>query len=97
VPYHVGDKVWLEGKNISTLAPSLKLTPRRYGPFPILSAFNDITFRLNLPIGWWARLHLVFHASLLSPYRETTAMAPTSPNLLQTLLTEMNATNRIYS
>jgi len=46
VPYHVGDKVWLEGKNISTLAPSLKLTPRRYGPFPILSAVNDVTFRL---------------------------------------------------
>jgi len=86
VPYHISDKVWLKGKNISTLTPSLKLAPQRYSPFPILSAVNDVTFHLDLPIGWQARLHPVFHASLLSPYRETTAHGPNftqpSPDLV---------------
>jgi len=61
---YVGDKVWLEGKNISTLAPSLKLTPRRYGPFPILSQLMTSLSASIFPSVWWARLHLVFHASL---------------------------------
>ena len=34
-PYQVGDKVWLEGRNLTTTHPTAKLAPRRYGPFPI--------------------------------------------------------------
>ena len=73
--YAVGDKVWLEGKNLSYFAPSLKLAPRRHGPFPVLAIINEVTFHLDLPIGWRSRIHPVFHASLLTPYRETDAGA----------------------
>ena len=31
--YQVGDKVWLEGHNITTDRPSKKLEDKRYGPF----------------------------------------------------------------
>jgi len=34
-----------------------------YGPFPHPFRSHDVTFRLDLPIGWRARLHPVFHAS----------------------------------
>ena len=68
--------MWLEGKNLSYFTPSLKLAPRRHGPFLVLAVINEVTFRLNLPIGWRSRIHPVFHASLLTPYRETDAHGP---------------------
>jgi hypothetical protein len=34
--FEVGDKVWLEGKNLSTDAPSKKLGAKRFGPYKIL-------------------------------------------------------------
>src|SRR5882762_424817 len=74
--FAVGNKVWLKGKHVSTLAPSLKLAPHWHGPFPVLAVINDITFRLDLPLGWCSRIHPVFHASLLSPYVETSAHGP---------------------
>jgi hypothetical protein len=33
-----------------------------------------VAYQLRLPVAW--RIHDVFHASLLSPYRETTAHSP---------------------
>ncbi len=74
--YKPGDHVWLEGKNLRLDYPSVKLAPRRYGPFPIAASINPVTFRLTLPPSWLSRVHPVFHASLLSPYRETLAHGP---------------------
>ena len=34
-PYQLGDKVWLEGCNLTTTHPMAKLAPRRYSPFLI--------------------------------------------------------------
>ena len=34
-PYQSGDKVWLKGRNLTTMHPMAKLAPRHYGPFPI--------------------------------------------------------------
>ena len=68
-PYCVGDRVWLEAKNLSTTHPTAKLAPRRYGPFLVTAAISHTTYRLKLPPAW--RIHNVFHASLLTPYRET--------------------------
>jgi hypothetical protein len=68
-PYCVGDRVWLEGKNLSTTHPTAKLAPRRYGPFLVTAVISHTTYRLKLPPTW--KIHNVFHASLLTPYRET--------------------------
>jgi hypothetical protein len=69
-PYCVGDRVWLEGRNLNTTHPSAKLAPRRYGPFLVTLAVSRTSFRLKLPPAW--KIHNVFHASLLTPYKETT-------------------------
>ena len=68
-PYQKGDKVWLEGRNLNTTHPSSKLAPRRYGPFPITRVVSCTSYQLKLPPQW--KLHDVFHATLLTPYKET--------------------------
>src|SRR5713101_5608982 len=69
LPYAVGNKVWLEGKHLHLAYPSLKLTPRHFGPFLIIVQINPVTFKLRLSPSWNTCIHPVFHASLLSPYR----------------------------
>jgi hypothetical protein len=68
-PYQTGDKVWLEGRNLTTTHPSAKLAPRRYGPFPITCVISRTSYQLQLPSQW--KIHNVFHATLLTPYKET--------------------------
>ena len=68
-PYQIGDKVWLEGRNLTTTHPSSKLAPRRYGPFPITRVVSRTSYQLKLPPQW--KIHDVFHATLLTPYKET--------------------------
>ena len=69
-PYQVGDQVWLEGRNLHTTHPSAKLVPRRYGPFSITRVVSRTSYQLKLPPQW--KLHDVFHATLLTPYKQTT-------------------------
>ena len=69
-PYQTGDKVWLEGCNLHTTHPSSKLAPRRYGPFTVTRAVSRTSYQLKLPPQW--KLHDIFHATLLTPYKETT-------------------------
>ena len=61
--------VWLEGVNLRTLYPTSKLAPKRYGPFPIKRVLSPVTYELELPPQW--KIHPVFHANLLTPYKET--------------------------
>ena len=68
-PYQLGDKVWLEGRNLTTTHPTAKLAPRRYGPFPITCVVSHTSYQLKLPPQW--KIHNVFHATLLTPYKET--------------------------
>ena len=68
-PFQKGDKVWLEGTNIKLSHPVAKLAPKRYGPFTIIDDIGPVTFKLKLPEHW--KIHPVFHASLLTPYKET--------------------------
>ena len=68
-PYSIGDKVWLEGRNLSTTHPTAKLAPRRYGPFPITRVVSRTSYQLKLPPQW--KVHNVFHATLLTRYKET--------------------------
>ena len=60
--------VWLEGVNLRTLYPTSKLAPKRYGPFPIKQVLSEVMYELELPSQW--KIHPVFHANLLTPYKE---------------------------
>src|SRR6266851_5497879 len=67
--FHLRQKVWLKAKNLALLYGSIKLAPRRHGPFTITQVISPVTFKLTLPHQW--TIHPVFHASLLTPYSET--------------------------
>src|SRR5712671_1995622 len=72
--FKVGDQVWLDGKNLILPYQSNKLTPRRQGPFRIKQIVSPVAFQLELPTSW--RIHDVFHASLLTAFRESPAHGP---------------------
>lgn len=82
-PFKVGDKVLLDGKNITTTRPKAKLSNKRYGPFEITEAIGTVNFRLKLPNKW--QIHNVFHASLLLPWIETDAYGPPPTSILPDL------------
>ena len=67
--YTRGDKVWLEGCNITTTTrPSKKLGEKRYGPFEILRKEGLMAYHLKLPT-MWKKIHPVFNKALLTPYK----------------------------
>src|SRR5712672_1279947 len=67
--FEIGQKVWLEGKNIKRPYDSPKLSPKRYGPFRVVAKISPVAYKLQIPATW--QIHDVFHASLLTPYKET--------------------------
>jgi hypothetical protein len=73
-PYEEGEQVWIEGTNLKTLYPSAKLGPKRYGPFKVLKQFSNAVYRVEIPRRW--KIHNVFHANLLTPYKETELHGP---------------------
>ena len=74
VEFRIGDKVWLEGHNLRSDRPLIKLSAKRYGPFKITKVLSPITYQLQLPISW--KIHDVFHVDLLTPYKETPMQGP---------------------
>jgi Chromo (CHRromatin Organisation MOdifier) domain len=77
-PFNEGEKVWLEGTHLKLPYETMKLAPRRYGPFHITAKVSDVAYRLKIPEKW--KIHNVFHTSLLTPYKETEKH---SPNFLE--------------
>ena len=55
-----------------------KFTPKREGPFLITKVLSSLSYQLKLPDTW--KIHLVFHASPLSPYLETNFHGPNFPS-----------------
>ena len=82
-PFKLGQKVWLDPRNLKTIYHK-KMAPKREGPFSITEVLSPITYRLGLPRTW--KIHDVFHATLLRPYRETDVYGenfPQPPPILQ--------------
>src|SRR5712672_1566272 len=67
--FEIGQRVWLEGKNIKCPYDSPKLPPKRYGPFRAVAKISSMAYKLQIPATW--QVHNVFHMSLLTPYKET--------------------------
>ena len=72
--YQKNDQVWIEGTNLKTLYPSAKLAPKRYGPFKVIEQLSPAVYRIKIPHHW--KIHDVFHANLITPYKETTMHGP---------------------
>jgi len=72
--FKIGDQVWLEASHLKLPYHTPKLAPRRQGPFRVSKIISPVAYQLALPLSWG--IHNVFHASLLLPYRETTAYGP---------------------
>ena len=73
-PFKKGQQVWLDSKNLRFFQDHKKLRLKRQGPFKITEVLGPLTYRLQLPPQW--KIHDVFHATLLTPYRETEAHGP---------------------
>ena len=73
-PWQVGDKVWLETTNLRLHYPCRKLSPKHLGPFEITQALSLLMYRLKLPSTW--KIHDVFHAGLLSPFKQMNVHGP---------------------
>ena len=70
----MGQKVWLDGKNLRMFHPNTKLRPKRFGPFIVTEVLGLTTYCLELPATW--TIHNAFHGSLLEPYVETQEHGP---------------------
>ena len=76
--WKVGDKVWLEGKNLCLQYPTKKLALRRERPFEVSQVISPLAYCLQLLPTW--KIHNIFHTSLLSTYWETTEHGPNFAN-----------------
>jgi len=76
--YRVGDKVWLNARNIRTRRPCRKLDDKWIGPFEVLQVIGSTACKLALPTS--LRIFNVFHVSLLRPCKAETAPKPVVGN-----------------
>ncbi|QRW20759.1 Retrotransposable element Tf2 protein [Rhizoctonia solani] len=67
--YSVGEKVWLDGKNVELRTNSNKLDPKQLGPFKVTEKISSHTYRLKLPET--LKIHDVFYVGLLSKTHES--------------------------
>ena len=72
--YQVGQKVWLDGKNLQMFHPNTKLHPKRFGPFIVTEVLGLTIYHLELPAAW--TIHNAFHGLLLEPYVKTQEHGP---------------------
>ena len=76
--FTVGDKVWLQAKQIKIHQQSAKLGPKQLGPFKITEVISDVDYRLALPPA--LKIHDVFHVNCLSPYKGNDVNGLTLPH-----------------
>ncbi len=66
--FQVGQKVWLDARNIKTLRPLKKLDWKNLGPFEITDVISPFAYRLALPASM--KIHPVFNVHLLHAANE---------------------------
>ncbi|KAF8704322.1 hypothetical protein RHS03_06068, partial [Rhizoctonia solani] len=62
--YSIGEKVWLDAKNVEIQSNSNKLDPKRLGPFKVTKKISSHAYCLKLPES--LKIHDVFYVGLLS-------------------------------
>ncbi|KAF8759032.1 hypothetical protein RHS01_02291 [Rhizoctonia solani] len=62
--YSIGEKVWLDAKNVEIQSNSNKLDPKRLGPFEITKKISSHAYCLRLPDT--LKIHDMFYVGLLS-------------------------------
>lgn len=67
----------------TVLGPHSKLAKRFYGLFQILARIGSATYKLQLPKG--AKIHLVFHCSMLKKFHHPPSGDPTPFHPLPTI------------
>ena len=77
--FKVGEKAWLQAKQIKIHQQSSKLGPKQLGPFTITKVLSDIDYQLALPPA--LKVHDMFHVDHLSPYKgnEINGLKPPPP------------------
>ena len=77
--FKVGEKVWLQAKQIKIRQQSSKLGPKQLGPFTVTKVLSDVDYQLALPPA--LKVHDVFHVDHLSPYKgnEVNGLEPPPP------------------
>jgi hypothetical protein len=64
--YVVGEKVWLNTRNLKIRQPTRKFSAEWVGPYEILELIGERAIRLKIPRSW--TIHDVFYVSLLKPH-----------------------------
>jgi len=80
--YKPGDKVWLEGQNITTDRPSKKLDDKRYGPFKVIKKIGKAAYKLELPRTWrsiWPVINEIFFTPYTPPSNTSQKQQPSHP------------------
>ena len=79
IPFKKGQMVWLDTRHLKTNYHK-KMAPKQEGPFEIEEVLGPVTYQLKLPETW--KIHKVFHATLLRPYRENEVYGENYPRPL---------------
>ena len=78
-PFKKGQMVWLDTRHLKTNYHK-KMAPKQEGPFEIEEVLGPVTYQLKLPETW--KIHKVFHATLLFPYKENKVYGENYPQPL---------------
>ena len=60
--------------HLKTLYPLEKLAPKHYGPFKVMKQLSPAVYEIRIPCRW--KVHNVFHANMITPYKETAIHRP---------------------
>ena len=78
-PFKKGQMVWLDTRHLK-MNYHKKMAPKREGPFKVEEVLGPVTYQLKLPETW--KIHKVFHATLLHPYKENKVYGENYPQPL---------------